>query len=172
MEYENLRLWGYASAVDNGTHILLYYMVMSTLGQDADKVAMYTALAISADRGASFVKPELGLVDVGDGGKNNIVWPLAPKTVSKSGDHQTGTVWIDSKPGTPATEKYKMLALWNPPGGKGMGTFAWASPDGINWKVLGDPKTPLYTGSDTQQVNRTGPAALLLVMALFIRRRS
>ena len=152
MEYENLRLWGYASAVDNGTHILLYYMVMSTLGQDPDKVAMYTALAISADRGASFVKPELGLVDVGDGGKNNIVWPLAPKTVSKSGDHQTGTVWIDSKPGTPAAEKYKMLALWNPPGGKGMGTFAWASPDGINWKVLGDPKTPLYTGSDTQQV--------------------
>ena len=95
MEYENLRLWGYASAVDNGTHILLYYMVMSTLGQDPDKVAMYTALAISADHGASFVKPELGLVDVGDGGKNNIVWPLAPKTVSKSGDHQTGTVWID-----------------------------------------------------------------------------
>ena len=86
MEYENLRLWGYASAVDNGTHILLYYMVMSTLGQDPDKVAMYTALAISADRGASFVKPELGLVDVGDGGKNNIVWPLVPKTVSKRVD--------------------------------------------------------------------------------------
>ena len=44
MKYENLRLWGYASAVDNGTHILMYYMVMSTLGQDAGKVAMYTAL--------------------------------------------------------------------------------------------------------------------------------
>ena len=33
MEYENLRLWPYSSVVDNGTSILMYYMVMSTLGQ-------------------------------------------------------------------------------------------------------------------------------------------
>jgi hypothetical protein len=150
MAYENLRLWGYASAVDNGTHILMYYMVMSTLGQDPNKVAMYTALAISSDGGASFIKPELGLVDVGDGGKNNIIWPLKPKTVSGAGDHQTGTVWIDSKPGTPPTERYKMLALWNP--GTGMGTYAWSSPDGIHFTLMGNPSKPLYTGSDTQQV--------------------
>ena len=89
-------------------------MVMSTLGQDPDKVAMYTALAVSSDGGGSFFKPELGLVDVGDGGRNNIVWPTRPKTSSPSGDHQTGTVWIDTKPGVPPAEKYKMLALWNP----------------------------------------------------------
>lgn len=133
-------------------HILLYYMVMSTLGQDRGKVAMYTALAISADGGATFVKPELHLVDLGDGGKNNIIWPLEPKTSGKAGDHQTGTVFFDTKPGVPKTEMYKMLALWNAGGKSALATYAFSSSDGINWKVIGDPTTPLYVGSDTQQV--------------------
>ena len=34
-----------------------------------------------------------------------------------------------------------------------MGTYAWGSPDGIHWNILGHPTTPLYTGSDTQQVD-------------------
>lgn len=132
-------------------------MVMSTLGQRPNTVPMYTALAISADGGRSFTKPMLGLVDLGDGGKNNVIWPLEPQTKRAGGDHQTGTVFIDEAPGVPPEEKYKMTGLW-------LGvTMAMASPDGIHFTVMdkgppssgcakGSPKGCIYTGSDTQQV--------------------
>ena len=56
--WEDIRFWAYNSLVDNGTHILLYYYVIST-GDPALHPApppgvtqTYTCLAISTDRGA------------------------------------------------------------------------------------------------------------------------
>ena len=73
---------------------------------------------------------------------NNIVWP--PEKDLGTGGHETGTVFIDSKPGVPPTAKYKMVCTW-----KG-GAFSLQSPDGIRWTPMSS--TPAYTGSDTGQV--------------------
>ena len=51
---------------------------MSTFGQRNNTVQFYTALAVSGDGGLTFTKPMLGLVDLGDGGKNNVIWQVMP----------------------------------------------------------------------------------------------
>eukprot|EP01046_Picozoa_sp_COSAG06_P058730 COSAG06_NODE_11897_length_1450_cov_1.500370_2_plen_147_part_00 len=146
MPWEDIRFWAYNSLVDNGTHILLYYYVIST-GDPAmhppppGVTQTYTCLAISADRGAeqqaslfvlkpqplprqardkdrkvekrkafflpagrSFTKPNnLGAVSWNGSKNNNIVWP--PEPAYGTAGHETGTVFIDTKPGTPPEAK-------------------------------------------------------------------
>ena len=55
--WEGNRLGYYNSAVDNGSHVLLYYSTFNTLFQGG----MVTCLAVSSDRGRRFTKPSLGL---------------------------------------------------------------------------------------------------------------
>lgn len=144
--WENLRSFGYNSVVDNGTHILLYYFVFTAFpwpdgprGKNRDEVnkeQWYTCLATSSDGGSTFVKPRLGLIEINGSRDNNCVWPPGGWNATH---HETGTVFIDSKPGVPSNHRYKMIAT-NP--------GSASSRDGIHWT----PDGGLWAGSDTQQV--------------------
>ena len=82
--WENRRIWAYHAMLHNGSHVLLYYYVVSSLdvlanklgpGKDADKTQVYTCLATSTDGGRSFQKPNLGVIAWNGTKDNNIVWP-------------------------------------------------------------------------------------------------
>ena len=60
-------------------------------------------------------------------------------------------VYIDTKPGVPAAEKYKMVATWTPRSGVS-GAYTMSSPDGVHFIAMSTQ--PSYTGSDTGQVSR------------------
>ena len=60
-------------------------------------------------------------------------------------------MYIDTKPGVPAAEKYKMVATWTPRSGVS-GAYTMSSPDGVHFKAMSTQ--PSYTGSDTGQVSR------------------
>jgi hypothetical protein len=144
--WENQRSFGYNSVVDNGTHVLLYYLIFTAFpwpggprGKNRDetyKEQWYTCLATSADGGKTFVKPRLGVIEINGTTDNNCVWPPGGWNATH---HETGTVFLDSNPGVPPSQRYKMVAT-NP--------GSASSPDGIHWKPDGD----LWAGSDTQQV--------------------
>ena len=105
--WEGARFNYYHSLVDNGTHVLLYYDVLSSTGPVKDDIARATCLAVSSDRGETFTRPNLGLVAFNGSTDNNIVWPL-----NKTG-HSPGTVFLDED--APAAERFKMIALWSAP---------------------------------------------------------
>eukprot|EP01052_Picozoa_sp_SAG31_P065059 SAG31_NODE_23888_length_493_cov_1.048223_1_plen_139_part_10 len=112
----------------------------------------YTLLAISADaEGKVFTKPALGVFAHDGNTSTNIVMPDRRITSGWS----PGTVWLDEKPDIPASEKFKMIALyyWNCPSlaeHHGACTYTFGSPDGIHWTRLGENAS--YVGSDTQDV--------------------
>ena len=112
----------------------------------------YTLLATSSDpEGKEFSKPSLGIFAHDGNNSTNIIMPDRRITSGWS----PGTVWIDEKPNIPESEKFKMMALyyWNCPAlaeHRGACTYAFASPDGIQWKLLGGNSS--YIGSDSQDV--------------------
>lgn len=58
--------------------------------------------------------------------------------------HEPGSVFIDTKPGVPAAQRFKMACSW-----KG-GVWLLGSPDGIHFTpMFGKPVVP---GSDTQNI--------------------
>ena len=145
--WEGGRIIGYNSVVDNGTHVLLYYDAFSVNGPVKDDIARCTCLAISADGGMTFTKPNLGLVSFNGSTDNNIVMPRNKTSWS------SGTVFKDDNPAAPDTERFKLIALWNPDTHKTEDdgeTWTFASTDGIDFRPLS--KGPVYHGSDTQDV--------------------
>ena len=145
--WEGGRIIGYNSVVDNGTHVLLYYDAFSVNGPVKDDIARCTCLAISADGGMTFTKPNLGLVSFNGSTDNNIVMPRNKTSWS------SGTVFKDDNPAAPDTERFKLIALWNPDTHKTEDdgeTWTFASADGIDFRPLS--KGPVYHGSDTQDV--------------------
>lgn len=54
---------------------------------------IFRCLAVSSDGGIHFTKPLLGVVSIDGRTANNCVWPPS------GGSHETGTVFIDAKPG-------------------------------------------------------------------------
>eukprot|EP01051_Picozoa_sp_SAG22_P011807 SAG22_NODE_1169_length_5270_cov_15.228969_4_plen_115_part_00 len=55
---------------------------------------------------APAAQPHLGVVSFNGSKLNNIVWPPTQDGAGPAG-HETGTVFIDTKPGIPASQKYK-----------------------------------------------------------------
>ena len=114
-----------------------------TVFQDDDRFRMYyrgwpnpqvgdqTCYAESRD-GVLWTKPELGLHDWRGSKRNNILW-------RGIGAHNF-TPFIDTRPGVPVSERYKAL-------GRGLDPttvlFAFASEDGIRWRLLSNQ--PVYT---------------------------
>ena len=66
----------------------------------------FTCLAVSADSGLTFTKPILHLVEINGSTANNCVWP--PGGV-QAADHEPGTVFLDTNPKAPRSERYKMI---------------------------------------------------------------
>lgn len=163
--WENLRSFGYNSVLDNGTHVLLYYMIKSTWPLSPAECAAagtlgcvngwytnaYTCVAISSD-GTSFAKPALGLVEINRSTANNCIWPPG-RPGHLAAKHEPGTVFIDERPGgVPADQKFKMIATWGggPAGAPADGTYTFASSDGLRWRPLA--QRPASGVSGTQHV--------------------
>jgi hypothetical protein len=121
-----------------------------TIFQDSDRYRMYyrgshfdeasakpahrevTCYAESRD-GVHWVKPELGLFEFNGSRRNNIVW-------DGPGAHNF-TPFRDANPACPPEARYKALASGDKPAPRGL--YAFASPDGIHWKLLRE--TPVIT---------------------------
>ncbi len=74
--------------------------------------------------GIEWTKPDLGLVEFNGSKKNNICW-------AGVGTHNFSP-FLDTRPGCPADEKYKAMGGTMREGG----LFAFASADGVRWRLL------------------------------------
>lgn len=107
------------------------------LNHDADA----KALAISHD-GLTFSKPSnLGVAQFNGSYANNLVWPAGAESAYVY--HEPGTVFIDTKPGIPAAERFKMVCSW-----KYGSEWILSSPDGIHWKSMYDASGALRCVAD------------------------
>ena len=90
--------------------------------------------------GVHWEKPDLGLVEFKGSKKNNICW-------AGVGTHNFSP-FLDRRPGCPSSEKYKAMGGTMREGG----LFAYASADGVRWRLL--RKKPVITNGafDSQHV--------------------
>ena len=71
------------------------------------------------------------------------------RIVSRYGNHETGTVFIDDSPNAKPSERFKMVSTSTIDGKQGL--WVCASPDGIHgWRETSS--VPAMTGSDTKDV--------------------
>jgi hypothetical protein len=103
---------------DNG----LYRMYYRGLPRADDETEAVTAYAESRD-GVNWVKPNLGLFEVEGTKDNNVV-------VAVNKHCRSFSPFIDTRPGVPASERYKAIA-----GVETKGLLAFVSSDGIHWKL-------------------------------------
>ena len=89
--------------------------------------------------GINWEKPSLGLVEFDGSTDNNIIWDGV-------GTHNFSP-FLDKRPGCPADQKYKALGGTMREGG----LFAFASPDGIRWRLL--RKKPVITNGAIDSQN-------------------
>ena len=132
----------YTTVIKDGDMYRLYYRGNSGVDEDGSD-AEVTCLAESSD-GINWTKPELGIYEVMGTKKNNVVLAgMAPFSHNLS-------PFIDKRPGTPASERYKATA-----GLSNTGLFGFVSPDGIHWKKLRDEAIIKQSGwvFDSQNVS-------------------
>ncbi|HOD52192.1 MAG TPA: hypothetical protein PLJ71_20370 [Candidatus Hydrogenedentes bacterium] len=91
--------------------------------------------------GIHWVKPELGLFEFEGSTRNNIVW-------SAEGSHDFNP-FIDTNPVCPPEERYKAVGMRT---SEPRGLYAWASPDGLHWRQLGQGPIVTLGAFDTQNV--------------------
>lgn len=119
----------YSVLVENEGRYLLYYRGHYPLAdRGGDDSARQTAqVAVSSD-GIHFERPELGLFDLGDGGKNNVVW---------QGVQAHNLVpFRDANPACPPDQRFKAVG-----GGSANSLYGLYSADGFRWRLAQD--TPL-----------------------------
>ena len=112
---------GYFTVIQDGPLYRLYYRGLSKAGADGSPNEV-TCYAESRD-GLSWTKPSLGLFEVMGTRENNVVLAQAPPF-----SHNFSPL-LDTRPGTPADERFKALAGTGP-----SGLVAFASPDGTHWR--------------------------------------
>lgn len=170
--WENYAIFAYGSvmtAADGQRRI--YYSCDSGRSETPPLERTYqrTCVAVSDD-GVRWTKPQLGLIKDPLTGStaNNLVWPPnymdpdnpcancaglpCPCPFTSMAFHETGTVFLDTKPGVPDSERYKMICNAEHPKNKSKtGVFALASPDGFgNWTFMSE--RPALASSDTCNV--------------------
>jgi hypothetical protein len=113
--WEDFWIGGYTSVVQEGSRIHLWYEVASKQDRDGSTGVAY---ATSTDGGATWVKPELGVIEFAGSKRNNLVL---------AGLH--GMHVAPNRPDAPAAERYLLYA--------GKPNRVWLSPDGIRWTPAG-----------------------------------
>lgn len=123
--WESLLVGGYTSVIQEDDRIHLWYEARSKDG------AWNLAYAYSTDGGATFIKPELGVIEFGGSKANNLVL-----------DDSLGAHVFKMRPGSPRNEKYGLFihirANANNWRGKEDFNSAFVSADGIRWTRKGD----------------------------------
>lgn len=108
------------SVCEDGGAVRLYYRAACP---DHSATPLVFALATSADRGLSFERPNLGLVEFGGSKANNILFAGEPPFFPPP-------AFLDTNPNCKPDERYKGFSnQWQR-------LFAMASPDGIHWRPL------------------------------------
>ena len=125
---------GYCTVFQDGYLYRMYYRgkQLSVVGRQliTNSHPEFYCYAESHD-GIRWTKPDLGIVEFNGSKKNNIIWDGV-------GTHNFSP-FLDKRPGCPADQKYKALGGTMREGG----LFAFASPDGIRWRLL--RKKPVIT---------------------------
>ena len=118
----------------------------------------FTCYAESRD-GIHWVKPNLGLVEFQGSRANNIIW-------SGIGTHNF-TPFRDENPNAPRESRYKALGVGNLPKTADRparrGLFAFESPDGIHWQMVGDAPVITKGAFDSQNLAFWDPVRKLYV---------
>ena len=129
----------YVTILKDGDKYRAYYRGNPAAGADGG-AGETTCYAESAD-GKTWTKPDLGLHVVADTKDNNVILAkTAPFT-------HNFCPMIDSRPGVPASERYKALG-----GTRSTGLVAFVSGNGLSWRKLREE--PVITGGafDSQNV--------------------
>jgi len=113
----------YITVLQDGDRFRMYYRGTPNVGKDGSSDE-YTCYAESRD-GITWTKPDLGLFEVFGTRSNNVVLAQMPPFTHNFAP------FLDTRPGTPATEKFKALA-----GTSDFGLVAFASADGLRWRKL------------------------------------
>lgn len=135
----------YVSAVQDDGKVLLYYRGSAQLRSDADP-EQTTCVAFSKD-GVNFEKPSLGIVEINGSTANNVI-------LQGSVSHNF-TVFLDTRPGVAAENRFKALGGVKKPG-KGTnleregGLFAFVSADGVHWRKMSE-RPVITTGAFDSQ---------------------
>jgi len=116
----------YNVLVEHEGRYLLYYRGHYPLkNESGDASHQQTANVAISDDGIHFERPELGLYDLGDGGKNNVVW--------QGIQSHNLVAFRDHNPSCAPDEGFKAV------GGTGKNSlYALTSPDGLHWRLAQD----------------------------------
>ncbi|NOZ55563.1 MAG: glycoside hydrolase family 32 protein [Calditrichaeota bacterium] len=135
--WEGHRVGAYNTILEDGGVLKMYYDAIASDG------TRWLCLATSTD-GVHWEKPELDAVPFGKYKRTNIVFPPKP------GHFEPGSVFIDTRPGVPADERYKLSCMYRMGGAKKSAVYVAGSPDGIHFHFLSDK--PVFRSSDTGNV--------------------
>ncbi len=130
---------GYATVFQDGDRIRLYYRGLQKAGQDGSR-SEGTCYAESKD-GRVWTRPALGLFEYEGSRENNLILADQPPF-----SHNFCPM-RDPRPDIPPEERYKALA-----GTATTGLVAFASPDGLRWKRVGETPAITQGAFDSQNV--------------------
>ncbi|MSU65456.1 MAG: hypothetical protein EXS38_04980 [Opitutus sp.] len=125
----------YLTVLKDGPTYRLYYRGLPVAGPDGGPKE--TTCYAESDDGINWRKPDLGIFEINGDRHNNVVLDHSFAPVSHN-----FCPMIDTRPGVPASERYKGLGgLYNYRDTNGKmviceGLQAFASPDGIHWRRL------------------------------------
>ena len=114
----------YSAFIAHEGRILLYYRGHYPIGKvGTDESQQQTTHVAFSQDGIHFERPELGLFDIGDGGRNNVVW---------QGIQSHNLIpFLDTNPACAPDERFKAV------GGTGKNNlYGLVSPDGIHWRLI------------------------------------
>lgn len=121
------------SVIQDGSVVRLYYRACSPDSRDSS--IQGSAMAESHDQGYSFTRPALGRVAWEGSDRNNFL-SIGPTP-------QVPPVFRDTNPDCPPQELFKGIAAhWKE-------AYAMASPDGIDWRMLGNGPLKMSGTFDT-----------------------
>jgi hypothetical protein len=120
----------YITVIEDSGLYRMYYRGLPRVSAGGDSCAV-TCYAESHD-GILWTKPDLGLFAVEGSAHNNVVLANQPRF------SQNFSPFLDTRPGTPAAERYKAIA-----GDEKTGLVAFVSGDGVRWRRL--RSDPVFT---------------------------
>lgn len=131
---------GYCTILQDGGTVRLYYR-----GWPGGDPTTQVACLAESDDGITFTRPNLGLYEVAGTRENNVLLTTDPDAfdlqVQESVFAHNFAPLLDARPGVPPDQRYKALAHGNVVdnnGHKAAGLFAFASADGVRWRMLTD----------------------------------
>lgn len=119
---------GYSAILHDGEKYRLYYRGWNFLPTQSDHQVIPNYCVAYSDDGLTFTRPNLGLVDYKGSTDNNIIL--------EGDDYHSFSPFVDTRPGTPANERFKALATTS--GHKAHELIAYVSADGLTWKPIRD----------------------------------